>query len=73
MKSQKWLAILLLYVVLGNWKGYLALFDGGKSEPRQIYPRLVEALPEADQKALEEGILIGNDARLQQLLEDYLS
>lgn len=73
MKNRMWLAVLLLYVVLGNWKGYLALFDGGKEEPRQIYPLLVVSLPEADQKALDEGILIRNDRRLQQLLEDYLS
>ena len=66
-------AALLLYVVLGSWKGYVALFDQGKDEPRQIFPYPVASLPEADQKALEEGIVVRNDRDLQRLLEDYLS
>ena len=64
---------LALYVVLGTWKGYVALFDKGGEEPRQIFPTMVASLPPADQAALEEGIVIRNDRDLQQLLEDYLS
>lgn len=64
---------LLLYVVVGTWKGYVALFDKGAEEPRQIFPYPVASLPPADQAALEEGIVIRNDRDLQQLLEDYLS
>lgn len=66
-------AMLLLYVVLGTWKGYIALFDGGKTEPKQIFPYQVASLPPDDQQALEEGIVVRNDRDLQQLLEDYLS
>ena len=66
-------AIAALYVVLGTWKGYVALFDQGAQEPKQIFPCPVEALPESDQKALEEGILVRNQRDLQQLLEDFLS
>lgn len=74
MKKKKLLSvILLLYVVLGTWKGYIALFDAGKSEPKQIFPYPVASLPIADQQALEEGIIVRNDRDLQQLLEDYLS
>lgn len=65
--------LLALYLVLGCWKGYVALFDKGAAEPRQIFPTPVEALPEADRQALEEGIVIRNDRDLNQLLEDYLS
>lgn len=25
-------------VIVGSWKGYLALFDPGKQEPKQIFP-----------------------------------
>lgn len=64
---------LMLYVVLGTWKGYLALFDRGKDEPRQIFPTMVTSLPPADQAALEDGIVVRNQRDLQQLLEDYLS
>ena len=66
-------AVLLLYVVGGVWKGYVALFDQGAVEPKQIFPCPVEALPEADQNALKNGIIVRNQRDLQQLLEDYLS
>lgn len=66
-------AALALYLVLGNWKGHIALFDEGAPEPRQIFPNKVSSLPEADQAALESGILIRNERDLNRLLEDYLS
>ena len=65
--------VLALYVTLGCWKGYVALFDKGETEPRQIFPTMVTSLPPADQAALENGIVVRNDRDLQQLLEDYLS
>ena len=66
-------ALLALYVVIGTWKGYVALFDQGAAEPKQIFPCPVEALPEPDQEALKNGIIVRNQRDLQQLLEDYLS
>ena len=72
--KQKWICqILALYVVLGCWKGYVALFAKGETEPQQIFPTQIAALPPADQAALEKGIVVRNDRDLQQLLEDYLS
>ncbi len=74
MMNQRLLtALLALYVVLGSWKGYVALFQAGQEEPRQIFPTKVASLPEEDRLALEEGIPVRNDKMLQQLLEDYLS
>lgn len=74
MMNKRFLTSLLaLYVVLGCWKGYLAVFEEGRDEPRQIFPMQTAALPEADQEALNGGILVRNDRDLQQLLEDYLS
>ena len=73
MKRKLASAVLAMYVVLGCWKGYVALFNEGAQEPRQIFPTPVAALPPADQEALEEGIPVRNDRDLQQLLEDYLS
>ena len=64
---------LALYLLLGSWKGYVALFEKDREEPRQIFPCPVDSLPEADQQALEEKIPIRNDRDLQQALEDYLS
>ena len=65
--------ILALYLVLGSWKGYVALFDAGAAEPRQIFPTTVASLPDADRTALTVGIVIRNPRMLEQLLEDYLS
>lgn len=74
MKKRSHIAIFLaLYLVLGTWKGFIALFDGGKTEPRQIFPTAVSSLPEGDQLALEKGIIVRNDRALQELLDDYLS
>ena len=73
MKRRLLSAIAALYVVLGTWKGYVALFDQGAQEPRQIFPCPVEALPAEDQEALENGIIVRNQRDLQQLLEDFLS
>ncbi len=72
MKKGFSLCLLLTYL-LGIHKGYVALYECGKEEPRQIYPCAVKTLPEADQKALAVGIHALNDEQLQQLLEDYLS
>ncbi len=65
--------LLALYLILGTWKGYVALFEDGASEPRQIFPTGVSSLPESDRNALAEGIVVRNERQLQQLLEDYLS
>ena len=73
LKKRLFSFLMVLHLLLGSWKGYVALFEQDAPEPRQIFPAPVEALPEADQKALEEGIIVRNDRQLQQLLEDYLS
>lgn len=73
MRKKVLLPALLLYLVLGTWKGYVALYDGGKPEPRQIFPTAVSSLPELDQLTLEQGIIVRNDRDLQALLDDYLS
>lgn len=66
-------SLLALYVVLGCWKGYVALFEKGAEEPRQIFPTMISTLPTADQIALEQGIIVRNQRDLDSLLEDYLS
>ena len=73
IKQRHFTALLALYLVLGSWKGYVALFRGNDEEPWQIFPTTVAALPETDRRKLEEGIIIRSDAALAQILEDYLS
>lgn len=73
LKKKILFPVLALHLLLGSWKGYVALFEKGMEEPRQIYPCQVSSLPEADQLELEDGIPIRNEEQLQQALEDYLS
>ena len=72
MKKQ-FLSILVLLLLLGSHKGYVALFQDGSTEPMQIFPCPVTSLPLADQAALENGIPIRSERELNQRLEDYLS
>jgi len=73
IKKQLFALLILPGLVLGSYKGYVALFDPGENEPKQIFPYQVQSLPLADQQALEEGIPVRDMQRLQQLLEDFLS
>lgn len=66
-------AILLFGFVLGTFKGYVALWKDGRSEPFQIFPCPVDSLSEPDREALEQGIYARSEIELNQLLEDYLS
>ena len=67
------LPALLLVFLLGTHKGYLALWKDDRPEPFQIFPVKVASLPEADQAALETGIVARSEVELSSLLEDFLS
>ena len=64
---------LLVGFLLGIHDGYITLWRDGDPNPAQVFPYKAEYLPNADRKALENGIHIGSEEELQQLLEDYLS
>ena len=59
--------------LLGNHRGYLALWKEDRPEPFQIFPVKVQNLPEADQQALNRGIPARSEIELSSLLEDFLS
>ena len=71
--KRSFVSALVLYLLLGSWKGYLALFEKGKEEPRQIFPIKVETLPATDQERLSDGIEARSELELSSLLEDFLS
>ena len=74
MITQKLLTLFMASALfLGSYRGYVAIFEKGAEEPRQIFPCRVETLPEEDQKLLEQRIRIRDTDELEQLLEDYLS
>ena len=67
------ITIFVLGYILGSFKGYLALWKDNTPEPVQIFPCPVDSLPEEDRKALEDGIVVRNQRKLEQLIEDYTS
>ena len=74
MGSPRFLACALLAgMILGAYRGRIALWNDGSAEPVTVYPRQISMLPEADQQRLTVGIPIENQSRLHSLLEDYLS
>ena len=64
---------LILSFILGIHDGHLALWKENKTAPEVVFPCPVELLPEADRRALAEGIPITSERELARLLEDYLS
>lgn len=56
-----------------EYKGNLAVFESGEKKPFRVTDIEVKNLPEADQKELKSGIKVSDYAKLQTLLEDYLS
>lgn len=74
MKRNRLLSCLLaLGFLLGIRDGYIALWEDGCEQPREVFPCRAELLPEADQRSLEKGIRLENELELAQALEDYLS
>ena len=65
--------VLLSAFLLGNHKGYLALWKEDRPEPFQIFPVKIASLPEADQQALNAGVSARSEIELSSLLEDFLS
>lgn len=64
---------LVLGFLLGIQDGRIALWRDGQAQPIKVFPIQAKMLPEADRKALEEGIAIENSSELTRILEDFLS
>lgn len=65
--------LLILGLYLGQFHGYVALWEEDSPDPRIIYPYKTDTLPPADQAALEQGIPVRSERELHSLLEDFLS
>lgn len=72
-KHIRWTAALAVMFLLGNHKGYLALWKEGQPDPYQIFPVKIASLPPSDQESLARGIRARSDLELAGLLEDFLS
>ncbi len=64
---------LILGFLLGIQDGRITLWKDGQTQPVEVFPIPAKMLPEADRKALEEGIAIENSSELTRILEDFLS
>ena len=73
MKLRYFSALFTLMFLLGNYKGYLALWKEDRPEPFQIFPLQIASLPQADQAALDRRIPARSETELSSLLEDFLS
>ena len=74
MKRKKILCNILLFgFLLGVYEGKIALWKDGQTKPMKVLPYQASMLPEADQKALKEGIRFDSLKELYKMMEDYLS
>ena len=72
-KHIRWTAALAVMFLLGNHKGYLALWKEDRPDPYQIFPVKVESLPPSDQESLARGIRARSEQAQAGQLEDFLS
>lgn len=75
MKRKSWYRYLALLgaFLIGNYKGYIALWTNDAEKPAKVFPYSVASLPPADQTRVNAGIRVDSEEDLRQLLEDYLS
>ncbi len=64
---------LFCMILVGAYRGYIAVWTANTPEPAKIFPYAIQSLPLADQKRLEKGIEIRSNEELYHLLQDYLS
>lgn len=61
------------YRIIGVWEGHVAVYLPQTDMPERVYDTAVNALPEAEQQKLREGIAVFDSETLAKRLEDYLS
>lgn len=57
--------------ILKDHEGRLAVFAAGADEPLRVYDVYTHLLPEPDVTALQKGIPVESEERLDRLLEDF--
>lgn len=63
----------LVGFLIGIQNGYVAVWRDGARQPAYVSQRAVDMLPQADQRALRDGIHVKDRASLTSALEDFLS
>ena len=65
--------ITVLSFLLGVYKGKIALWKKGETEPVKVFPYSVALLPSKDRQLLEKGLEFDSLEELTKFAEDYLS
>lgn len=73
MRYRQLYLTLVLAFLIGNYKGFIALWRDGAGDPAMVFPYSVSSLPLPDQQLVRSGIYLESEAELNRLLEDYLS
>ncbi len=71
-KNLVFIVLFTLIGYLGVYENSLAIYQTSDTKPI-ITSRSVTIYPEADQKALKDGILFSDQAEFSRLMEDFLS
>lgn len=69
---QIYLALVFTFLI-GNYKGFIALWKDPAGDPAIVFPYSVSSLPPRDQQLVNKGIYLESEGQLNRLLEDYLS
>lgn len=74
MKAAKYIYLaLMMAFLIGNHKGFIALWTDPDADPKIVFPYSIASLPPEDQKQVDQGIWIRSEEQLQALIEDFLS
>ena len=75
MERKRWYRYLTLILafLIGNYKGYIALWRTSEEKPLKVFPYCVTSLPRTDQQRINAGIHVETEDDLLHLLEDFLS
>ena len=73
MRFRQFYLTLLFAFLIGNHKGFIALWKDPAADPAMVFPYSVSSLPPQDQQLINKGIYLESEAELHRLLEDYLS
>ena len=65
--------ITLLGLLLGIYKGKVAVWKDNDPKPAKVFPYSARLLPAADRKRLEKGIHFNTKEELTRAIEDYFS
>lgn len=59
------------YYVIREYNGHIAVYENDSTVPFEEFQTEVDVLPDADQKELEDGIVVNTMTEVRQRVEDF--